>query len=472
LISFCARIQFLLPLAFLLWGLSSFAQVTKVCIKNIEIEGIKKTRRVAVLRYMNISVGDSISLENLMPKLEENRKLVMNSRLFSEATLNIAKWEESNVELILHVHEAWYIYPIPIFELADRNFNVWWRDFDHDFGRVNMGIAVYWRNMAGYNDWLRFITQFGYTRKFEIDYSLPPTGKKQKLGMGFNVLYSDNKEIAYDTKDNILLFYRDLDQKGRQYSRFRAGLRFNYRQSVYDQHFFALHYWKLSISDSIFVRNPDFFLDGRREQRSFVFDYEYRRDKRDISIYPQKGHFISTQLKKRGLGIFKDINQLWITNRTAFYQKLGKRWSLGLLGEGRISLLPHKDPYYQQEALGYLDSYVRGYQYYVINGQHYLFFRTDLNFKILDYKIPLFSDAKNPYSKSLPVHVHTRLHADYGYVWDKFYNLGNPLSNRHLIAAGLGLDLALYYYNLVVQLEYTINGLWEKDVYLRFKFDF
>jgi outer membrane protein assembly factor BamA len=463
---------FLLPIVFILWGASLFGQVDKVYVRSLNYEGLKKTKRTAVKQSMNIHEGDSISLEQLMPKLEENRRLIMNSRLFSDAELKVVKWDGNDVDLILKVHEAWYVYPIPIFELADRNFNVWWRDFDHDIDRVNLGLAVYWRNLAGYNDLLRFITQFGYTRKFEIDYSMPPIGLAKRWGFGLNVLYSDNKEIACNTVGNKLLFYRDFDSKERQFSRFRAGLTFKYRQSVYDQHVLGLQYLKMNISDSVYSRNPDFFLDKRRLQRAFNFDYEYRRDKRDIMVYPLKGYFFSFQIKKRGLGIFKDINQLWLTNRTAIYQKFGKRWSLGLLGEGRYSVFRHKDPYYQQEALGYLDSYVRAYQYYVINGQDYLFFRSDLNFKILDYKIPLDESSENTYSKSLPIHLHARLHADYGYVWDRYYSVGNPLSNNHLVGMGVGLDLALYYYNLVIQMEYSINKLWEKDVFLKFNFNF
>lgn len=443
-----------------------------VNIKAINYDGLKKTKRAAVLGYMNIKEGDSLKLDELMPRLEENKRLVMNSRLFSKAELKIVSWEESDIVLLLEVKEAWYVYPIPIFELADRNFNVWWNDFDRDFNRLNLGLGVYWRNLAGYNDLLRFITQFGYTRKFEIDYTLPPTGLKQRWGFGFNILYSDNKESVFNTVDNRLLFYRDLDIKERQYTRFRSGLTLRYRQSVYNNHYFTLQYLNLEISDSVYHRNPDFFLDGRRKQQSFIFDYEFRRDKRDIRSYPLSGHYLSVQLKKRGLGIFNDINQLWLSSRTALYKKFGKGWSVGLLAEGRYSLFRHKDPYFQSEALGYLDAYVRGYQYYVINGQHYLFFRGDLNFKILDYKIPLFGEGSDKMFNALPFRIHGRLHTDYGFVQDRYYAAGNPLSNQYLYGMGAGLDFCFYDYNLVLQLEYSINRLWEKDVFLTFKFDF
>jgi outer membrane protein assembly factor BamA len=184
-------------------GNALFGQIDVVYVKSISYEGLKKTKISAVKRYMNIKEGDSISLAVLMNKLDENRRNILNSKLFSKVELKILEWQEANVSIQLKVVEAWYVFPIPIFELADRNFNVWWKDFNRDISRVNSGIAVYWRNLAGYNDRLTFIAQFGFTRKFEIDYEMPPIGKNQRFGATFNILYSDNKESVFNSIDNF-----------------------------------------------------------------------------------------------------------------------------------------------------------------------------------------------------------------------------------------------------------------------------
>ena len=457
---------------FVTFGQKVYGQVDKVYIKYISFEGLKKTKISAVKRYMNIKEGDSISLSQLMPKLEENKRNILNSKLFSSVELKILEWQDEFVSLQLKVVESWYVFPIPIFELADRNFNVWWKDFNRDISRINSGIAVYWRNMAGYNDRLSFIAQFGFTRKFEIDYELPPVGKNQKFGASFNILYSDNKESIFNAVDNKLIFFSNLNTRDRQFTRFRTGVKLRYRKSVYSNHYLDLYYQKLGISDSIYIRNPDFFLSGRRTQRSFTFNYSYEYDKRDIWTYPLSGYFISFYLQKRGLGIVNDINQLWLGSRIALYKKLGKRWSIGLLSEGRYSVFRHKDPFYQQEALGYGDSFVRGYQYYVVNGQNYCLFRSDLNFKILDVTVPLSKKERSPLFYEIPIRIHSRLHADYGYVQDRFYYSGNKLNNSHMYAGGLGLDFAFYNYNILVQIEYTMNRLLQKDLYLTVKANF
>ena len=468
---FC-QIAFIIFFFFVTGVQELLGQVNRVFIKSISYEGLKKTKIQAVKSYLNIKEGDSITLAELMPKLEENQRNILNSKLFSSVDLKILEWQEESVSIHLKVVEAWYVFPIPIFELADRNINVWWKDFNRDISRVNSGIAVYWRNLAGYNDRLTFIAQFGFTRKFEVDYELPPIDRKQRFGISLNVLYSDNKESIFNSVDNKLIFYRNLASKERQFSRFRTGLTLRYRKSVYSNHYFELHYQKLGISDSIFIRNPDFFLSNRRNQRSFTFNYSYEIDKRDVWTYPLNGYQIYLNLQKRGLGFDKDINQLWLGSRIALYKKFAKRWSIGVLSEARYSVFGHKDPFYQQEALGYDDSFVRGYQYYVVNGQSYILLRSDLNFKILDLKVPLNGKESSPFLHEVPFRIHSRLHVDYGYVWDKYYYSGNKLNNAHMYAGGLGLDFAFYNYNILVQIEYTINRLLQNDVFLTVKANF
>jgi hypothetical protein len=41
-----------------------------------------------------------------------------------------------------------------------------------------------------------------------------------------------------------------------------------------------------------------------------------------------------------------------------------------------------------------------------------------------------------------------------------------------MYAGGLGLDFAFYNYNILVQIEYTMNRLLQKDLYLTVKANF
>jgi len=52
------------------------------------------------------------------------------------------------------VSERWYTFPEPQFELADRNFNVWWNEQDHDFDRTEYGVDLLCYNFTGNYDLL------------------------------------------------------------------------------------------------------------------------------------------------------------------------------------------------------------------------------------------------------------------------------------------------------------------------------
>ncbi len=450
----------------------STAQVTKICIKSIDIVGHKKTRTALIQNELSIAVGDSIPLAELMPQLEANKRFLINTFLFNYIDIKVAKWEERDVHLLIVLKESWYIFPLPQFELADRNFNVWWTRHNRDLRRANIGLWLIWRNMTGYNDLLKVIVQFGYTRKFELDYTLPPMGRKRKFGFNVNALYSDNKELAYNTIHNKLVFHNDFNSPELQFQRIRGRLRGYYRRTLYETQRLELGFLQLSVGDSILALNPDFFLDGKQTQRSFNLKYTYTLDRRDIRAYPLNGYYFRGTLTKNGLGIFQDINQFQVTAHFGHFMSIGKRLTVSTEIKGQFSLVRSKIPYYNNRALGYMDDYVRGYQYYVINGQDYFLWRTDINVKVLDFTIPLFKKIPFSYLQSLPIKIHVRYHLDFGYVWDQYYAQANQLSNTDLMGTGLGIDLIFYAYNIIVQFEYTFNKNGEKGLYLRYKFNF
>ena len=450
----------------------SVAQITKVCIKKIKVTGNKKTHTSLIFNELDVNEGDSLPLEGLMPAIEKNKLFLINTVLFNSVEIKISKWEGKDVYLLISVRESWYIFPIPQFELADRNFNVWWVRHNRDLRRVNLGLWFIWRNISGYNDLLKVIVQFGYTRKFELDYTLPPMGRKRKFGFNVNALYSDNKELAYNTLNNKLVFYNNYNTADRQLQRIRGRIRSYFRRTLFETHRLEINFLQLVTGDSIPMFNSDFFLGGKKMQRSFNLEYFYQLDKRDIRAYPLKGYYFSARLKKEGLGLFQDINQLQLTAQLGHYMKIGKRLSVSTEINGRYSFIRTQTSYYNNKALGYNSNYVRGYQYYVINGQDFLIIKSDINVKIIDFKIPLFKKLNINYINNLPIKIHLRYHFDFGYVWDRHYAQFNKLSNTDLMGTGIGLDLILYSYNIIIQLEYTFNKNGENGLYFRYKFNF
>lgn len=459
-------------LGFCLLSSTLWAQISQVYIQSIDLEGLRQTKSSLIYHELDIQEGDSIALEDLMPSLERNRRYLINTLLFKNVSVNIGTWEGSTITIKIVVQENWYIFPLPQFELADRNFNVWWTRHKRDWRRTNIGLWLIWRNLSGYNDLLKAIVQFGYTRKFELEYTLPPMGRARKFGFQVNALYSDNKEVAYQTINNKLVFYNDYDSRERQYQRIRGRLVGYYRPSLLQLHQLEFSFLHLSISPNVLALHQDYFQTGSLVQRSFLLKYSYTIDKRDIQAYPLKGYFISTSLKKQGLGIFKEVDLWQGLAEVQYYQQLDSRLSVGLRAKGQWTYSREQLSYYNNRALGFYENYVRGYQYYVIDGQAFTLLQGDLNWKLVEFNIPLFKKAPKGYLSSLPIRLHFRYHLDYGYVWDQYYALNNPLSNTHLVGSGFGLDFVFYAYNIIVQFEYTFNKSGEKGLYLRYKFNF
>ncbi len=102
-------------------NLGLHAQTPYVVIDTVLLEGHRKTNDNYILQSINFEIGDTIALEQLMPILNQNQKLLFNTRLFQKVEMNVAEWNGLHVSIRISMIESWYIYPIPIFELADRN---------------------------------------------------------------------------------------------------------------------------------------------------------------------------------------------------------------------------------------------------------------------------------------------------------------------------------------------------------------
>ena len=122
------RLPRLLVLLVGLCVIVSTARAQNVTVQSVTIYGLKKTRESIVRRELTFAEGDTIQQSELSDILERNRNNLLNLGIFNEAEINIWEWdtETNKVDIVVEVSELWYIYALPILEIADRNFNVWW----------------------------------------------------------------------------------------------------------------------------------------------------------------------------------------------------------------------------------------------------------------------------------------------------------------------------------------------------------
>ena len=465
------RIAFLFSL-FLVFYLPLSAQNKQVLVKGISITGNKKTKEKIILREMDIHLGDSILIQNLQTRIEENQLYLLNTSLFTHASINISKWDEvsNEVHLKIELKEAWYVYPFFTVELADRNFNVWWVDQKRDLARLNFGLRFYYVNFTGQRDLLKLVLQYGYTRKVELQYTLPYFNKSQTLGVTTNFLYTRNKEMGYVLEDNRLLFTRQEDKV--LLKRLRTGLGLIYRPGQKFFHRLEGQYSHNNIEATIATDlNPNFFLDNRETQQFLSLAYRFSFDSRDIRPYPLTGNFLYFDVAKEGLGIFGDLNTLKINGGYAQYLSFSKKISLEASFRYQWSLIRKKQPFFNYRALGYDEEYVRGYEYYVVNGLDYGLMKTSFRYELLNREFNWGKSMPLKQFKKMPFKLYLTLNNDLGYVNDPYFNTNNDFGNRVLWGGGLGIDFVLYY-DKVLQFEYSYNHLGENGLFLHFKLSF
>lgn len=446
-----------------------FAQDSWV-LDSIILEGNKVTKRSTVLRELDFQEGDIMSIAGLKEKLLQNERQLLNTNLFITARIDtILLGVAGHFCIRVSLKEDWYIYPVPQIELADRNFNVWWNEMGRKFNRLNLGLYLSWYNFSGRGDNLKVTVQGGYTQKYEVLYKRPYFDKKQRWGFALNALYSENKEQSFISRDNKLLFYRNFESDASVSQRLRFGAELLHRKGIFDQQVFGIYYQNLGISDSLAHLNPQYFSDGSTKLRSFNAYLKTSYDRRDLKAYPTKGWYLSGALQ----GTILDAQLIYFQAEAQYYRPLTKRIFVGVGIEGKTNLFSGAQPYYYQQALGFADNFVRGYQYYVIEGQHWALFRTDIGFRLLERTFRFGKLMPIPNFRQWPYKVYVRAHADAGYVADNQFNIRNynRLANSLLAGAGVSLDI-LMLQNVLFQLDYSINLRAEHDFYLNYRLKF
>ncbi len=440
-----------------------------VRIDTIIIEGNRRTRPELILRELEFQAGDTLSLATLAETLERNRLRVMNTRLFAHSTIQLEVLEPAQqLAVRLWLREMWYLYPIPVFELADRNFNVWWTEFGRSLKRVNYGVNSSHLNLSGRADVLKVNLNFGYTNRYEVTYERPWLNRRQTIGMRAAIGFSRNREVQYTTLGNRQQFAVDPEQwlRQRQY----VHLSLSWRPKLLTTHLFSLEYQHNRVGDTVARQlNPDFFGRARSQQRLFSAAYRVVVDLRDAHPYPLKGWLAALEVRQNGLLPSDDLHLLRVGAEFRHYRSWGRRWSTEWILKGRASWPRRQPPFYNNQALGYGNDIVRGYEFFVVDGLDFLLQKSTLRFCLLDAY--LHTGRWLPFPKHLPLRAFLALHHDTGYARDPFFAARNPLNNRWIRGYGLGVNFVLFY-NSVVRIEWSRRSTGGSGIYLNYNSGF
>lgn len=432
------------------------------------IIGNKKTLDQIILRELTLKPGDTASRIGLKKILQLDKIKIYNLRIFTAVNLRVLDLPDKTFELLIEVEERWFYFPVPIFELSDRNFNEWWQNYDHKFNRVNYGLRWYQYNFRGRNEYLRLTAQFGFSRKFDITYRIPYIDKKQKQGLIFDLSYAEPKNLACCTQDHKLVFV-----SGRETLRKRLAfsVTYTFRKSFYETHGFSFDFSNGSIADTIFSRNPNYYANEKVKQQVSGISYQFSSEHRDVIAYPLNGYQLSGSIRQ--LGLWGKPSQTIMTGSVAYHKGLGRNFFFSNLTSGYFAT-PNNQPYSFFYGLGYNKFFVRGYEIYVIEGPMYALTKTTLKKRIFSRTYRL-DDLPWEQFQLLPIAVYLKAYADLGYVKNypsyesQFQN--TQLSNKMIAGVGLGLDLVTSY-DSAFRLEYTMNRAGDHGFFFHLKKEF
>lgn len=466
----CKSILFLFSFIFFLVNASA-QSVDYFLVSDIIIKENKRTKPTVIFNELDFSIGDTIYISDFAQRKRENEKRLLGTALFTAAALNVKNWntEKGTADITITVRENWYIYPSLIFELADRNFNVWWTDQNKDFNRVNYGLSVDHINVTGRKDKLKLKIQHGYTRKYEVKYNYPYISKT--WGAFGEIFYANQKEIGYTTINNKTIFEK-LDDERILLRRFRTGLGANYRPDVFHFHDFKLEYHHNSIDEIVAEKiAPDYFLNGDTDLKYFAFKYDFTYDQRIFNLYPEGGFMFFGNITKEGFGIFKDFNNLSVSAGIEKYFSFGDRYILGGRVKAKTNLIRNTVAFANNTGLGYQEDLVRGYELYVVDGTDWALAKTSMRYRLYQSNFNWGDYMLIPQFRQMNLRLFLRANLDIGYVNEPTYKITNTLNNRLLVGYGPAVDVLLYH-TFIMSFEYSFNHLGEGGLFLSSSFNF
>jgi len=440
-----------------------------VQINRIRITGNKITRNAIILRELKLQEGSVIKEADLAYVLKKDGQKLFNLHLFNTATIRPIYVDTAKIDLLIEVEERWYTFPVPRFQLSDRNFNEWWENYNHDWSRVNYGLKLYQYNLWGRNHTLLLKAQFGFQRNFLIQYKVPYLNKKQKQGLIFDFDYLNGKSVPDSTIGHKLNYVKS--EKVLRTTR-GIGLTYTYRNNFYLQHRLKYEFRYTDIADTLQGLNPNYLGSEKKHQQFDAITYEVSSDHRDVVAYPLKGYELLFGIQKSGISIHNDLRKTTAYFKFAGFLSLKQDFFLSNLSYLYWST-PDDLPYFNYGSMGYDKIFVRGYEIYVIEGPRFFLNKTTLKKRIFSKKWHL-NDWPVKQFNYLPIAIYLKTYADWGYVsnYPAYESIGvnNFLSDKLLYSAGFGIDIVTGY-DMALRLEYTFtpqnNGL-----FLHFKKEF
>lgn len=440
----------------------SVSDTASYFIGTIKITGNKKTKSFIILRELPFREGEQYPGNELKKKFDDARRQLMNTTLFHSAVVAVKDFEEKKVNILIEVKERWYFFPSPYFKPVDRNLNQWIVERKADLDRVNYGLRIKYFNATGRNDAIKASFGGGYTRQFSVSYNRFYFDKNLKWGFATGISAGKNREVNYNTVNDKQVFVKDENAFLSNYSSVYALV--TYRRKIKTRHNFGVSWATGQVNDTVITLNPSYFKAGTRRISYPEFFYNMTYFDLDYIPYPTKGYAAEFLFTKRGIN---DETNMWrLVAKGSGNWHLNKKMFFNQTVYGVLKL-PFKQPYFNQQLMGYGDANMQGYEYYVVDGVAGGFLKSTLYHELVNFfiRIPPLKKGKDP--QHIPFRIVGKVYGNAGYVHNPQPG-NNSLSNRMLYSGGFGIDIVSFY-DITIRVEYSFNQLGENGLFLHRK---
>jgi outer membrane protein assembly factor BamA len=417
---YCISILLCIPLTIIAAGddtLSVAQAVSGRVVRGIVISGNKKTKDYIITREMILHEGDTATTETI----EYDKNRIFSLRLFNRVDIEAVPLDSTGVLLHIDVDERWYIFPIPIFGIKDR-----------DWSRLYYGLGVLHDNFLGENQKLYGACILGYDPFAEVTYKNP---RFDSDGDIFFLVHGVIARVKNKSLQTVNLG-REFDER-HYIAECQVGRRFGTTMMVWGQLSFV------TVNVSVPGEGRTISSDGT--DRYFALNVGSLYDTRDLMEYPRMGTYLGAVISKEGLGTIVDYWRVSADVRR--FLPIGTLATVGMRSFINVAF-GGTVPLYDHRYFGYGDR-IRGHFKDIVEGESIAGATVEFHVPILN---PIFFKVPNvPVAQfaTWRFGVVAALFADAGQVW---YGDTPVALNRFTKGFGGGFHFLLPY-NVVMRTE-------------------
>ena len=433
-------------------------------VNKIMIIGNKKTKPQMLKRELLFDEGDSIKASQWVSLRKQSAENLFNTALFNHVDIHAEEDSLGGTNVVIEVVERWYIWPIPVFEIDERNFNAWWET--KDLSRASAGVFLTHNNFRGRREVLKLLLMGGYNQKMGIAYEAPFVNKSRTLGLGFQTIYTLRHEVNHRTAFDKQVYLKLKDQFVQR--DLLSSVHISYRPNYFFTALAQFRYRQYQFADSLLKSNPSYSPTLANDLQYFGIFTKFKYDRRDYKSYPLDGYYADLEVKKYGLGLFDNNLNTWNFQTTLRkYWSLSRRWyfATGLIA--KLSAGTSPQAYLFNRSLGYGRNDVRTYQYYVVDGDDFALVKTNIKFALVPPRKVKLNFLKTDKFNTIPYAFYLNLFMDAAYVNAPNRASSNKLPNSYIYGTGIGLDFVTYY-DAVARFEFGVNHMGETGFFLSF----